>query len=156
MNILCLGVLACALVACSTSGPTTTPIRALQEPVPEAMEDMVGEWVREHAPEIAEALLREVDKHDLGAKLSGSESLTEKVAAALVVGATIRAEGGVSTTIGWDVDVGNELGTVFYGTLPVVMRVAQAKIYAEPYYDGAMLCIRDGADGWLREKCSDG
>jgi hypothetical protein len=29
------------------------------------MEDMVGEWVREHAPEIAEALLQEVDKHDL-------------------------------------------------------------------------------------------
>ena len=156
MNILCLGVLACALVACSTSGPTTTPIRALQEPVPEAMEDMVGEWVREHAPEIAEALLREVDKHDLDAKLSGSESLTEKVAAALVVGATIRAEGGVSTTIGWDVDVGNELGTVFYGTLPVVMRVAEAKIDAEPDYDGAMLCIRDAADGWVREKCSDG
>ena len=92
----------------------------------------------------------------LGAKLSGSESLTEKVAAALVVGATIRAEGGVSTTIGWDVDVGNELGTVFYGTVPVVMRVAAAKIDAEPDYDGAMLCIRDAADGWVREKCSDG
>ena len=92
----------------------------------------------------------------LGTKLSGSESLTEKVAAALVVGATIRAEGGVSTTIGWDVDVGNELGTVFYGTLPVVMRVAEAKIDAEPDYDGAMLCIRDAADGWVREKCSDG
>ena len=53
---------------------------------------MAGEWVREHAPEIAEALLREVDKHDLGAKLSGSESLTGKVAAALVVGATIRKD----------------------------------------------------------------
>ena len=156
MNILCLGVLACALVACSTSAPATTPIRAPQEPVPEAIEDMVGEWVREHAPEIAEALLREVDQHDLGTKLSGSASLTEKVAAALVVGATIRAEGGASTTIGWEVDVGNELRTVFYGTLPMAMRVAEDRIYAEMDYEGAMLCIRDAADGWVREKCSDG
>ena len=33
---------------------------------------MVGEQVRLHAPEIAEALLLEADKHDLGTKLSGS------------------------------------------------------------------------------------
>lgn len=129
----------------------------------EAIEDMVGEQVRLHAPEIAEALLLEADKHDLGAKLSGSVVLTEKVATSLnvAVDATVRTGEGlyeVSTIIGWHVDVRNELGTVFYGTLPTTMRVdiADAKIDTEPDYGRAELCVRDTAAGFVKERCSDG
>ena len=63
----------------------------------EAIEDMVGEQVRLHAPEIAEAVLLEADKHDLGTKLSGSVVLTEKVATSLnvAVDATVRTGEGL-------------------------------------------------------------
>ena len=155
MNIFFLGLLAYLLVGCSTSVSTNTPFPTPQEPVPEKTEDIVREWVREHAPDIAEALLREIDKHDLGEKLSGSTSLTGRVAEALTVEAITRTHDGVATSIGWEVDVGNELGTVLYGTLPVAMRMDQDKINAEPDYEGALLCIQDAAEGWVKEKCSD-
>ena len=111
--------------------------------------------MREHAPDIAEALLREIDKHNLGEKLSGSTSLTGRVAEALTVEAITRTHDGVTTTISWEVDVGNELGTVLYGTLPVAMRMDQDRINAEPDYEGSRLCIQDAAEGWIREKCSN-
>ena len=87
--------------------------------------------------------------------LSGSVSLTRRVAEALAVEAITRNQAGVATTIGWDVDVGNELRTAFYGTLPVAMRINQAMIDDETDYEGAQFCIQDAADGWIREKCSD-
>ena len=154
-NILFLGLAAHLLVACSTSVPTSTPFPILQEPVLEKTEDLVREWVREHSKDIAEDLFREMDKHDLGEKMSGSTGLTRRVAEALSVEAITRTPEGVAATISWELDVGNEHGTILYGTLPVVMKMYQDRVNAEPDYEGARLCVQDAAEGWTKVRCSD-
>ena len=116
-----------------------------------------------HTQEISAGLLTEADKRDLGFKFGESAVLTDKVASSLDVAVDTAVRVGddnyeVSTVIRWELDLRNELGTVFYGELPAKIRVdiAEGATSTEPDYGRAVLCIRDAAAGFVRETCSDG